>query len=208
MSKPITIERNPGKPKGRWFVVNGKPQTLKGVYTLTSESEAYNAGFMMAESIFRIHKAKEVRLYPYEGHDRIAVFLKSAADWDKPVSTSSTQTVEAAMHGYIHSRLIQQGNQLLRNMDSNDSTKMIRNGNHIADQMEIHLQKIKPETVDEHGGKVRVIEFKADKGLLKIGFGQACSSACPASSLGTKLAIEPRMRSRFPEIAKVEFIME
>ncbi|HEU4838964.1 MAG TPA: NifU family protein [Micavibrio sp.] len=162
---------------------------------------------MMADRIFGLHQATEVRLYPFEGHDHIAVFLKNSSDWDKQSGSGGAVTVEKAVNNYLSSKLLQNGFALLRDMSDKPESSS-ESAKDIAGKMNNHLQKIKPETVDQHGGKVHVVEFNTKSGLLTIGLGEACSSGCEAGSLGTKSAIATRMRSRFPEISRIGFIFE
>lgn len=207
MSPSIKVKKNPQQPNGRWFEIEGKPQTIREPLILKSSAEAYNAGFMMADRIFDVHKAAEVRLYSFGGHDHIAVFLKNAADWDKKTGSRGGVPIEKDIEAYIASKVLRHGFALQRDM-SDKPKSGAETKDDISSKMEDHLQKIKPETVDQHGGKVRVIEFNNNSGVLKIGLGKACSTGCKASSFGTKAAIAPRMRSRFPQISSIDFIFE
>lgn len=204
MTALIKVEKNPAHPEGRWFEITGKPQSLHKLHTFKSASEAYNAGFMMADMVFGILKAAEVRLYPFEGSDNIAVFLEDSSDWDRKSGSDQVITVEQEITNYFNYRLLKQNNALLTDM-SDKTESLPQNADDIAGRMNAYLQKIKPKTVDEHNGKVYVIEFNKKTGVLTIGLGESCLG-CSLGSHGTKSAIAPPMRSHFPEISKVDFI--
>lgn len=205
MSATVEIKCNPNKPEARYFAVDGIEPTIRAdqVFILKSINDAAEIGCELAMTLFQTRKPAEIKLYPFNGQDRIAISFDNPAEWDRSLGKQSNHTVEREVHNFIKSSLITFRKSLISlvEQDSPENTGDLT----ILQQMEVHLQRVKPDIVNEHGGSVRATNFDEDKGVLTIQFGKTCASACPASPYSTSLLIAPRMRNKFPEIKNVVF---
>lgn len=205
MSASVEIQRNPRKPEARYFVLSGIEPVIDPdqVLVLKSLNDAAEIGSDLAMTLFGQKKPTEIRLYSFNGQDRMAIFFNDPAEWDRAPGKDSNHTVEREIHNLITSSLVTHRKKLI--VAAQDESPADAGNATLLEVMEAHLQKIKPPLVNEHGGSVRAKSFDEDKGLLTIQFGQTCASACPASPHGTRILITPRMRSRFPEIKEIVF---
>ncbi len=197
MTNQIKIEQNADNPAARYFILSSLPQTISTPLRLRSKEAAQEAGCPIAVNFLgtSFFKTQEIRLYPHDGHDVLCIIMQSADEWDKKLDTRRARPLEESIREIIEKQIVLAANPLVK----------VGNGIASLAEMDSYLQKNKPDTVDRDNGSVRVAEFDAKRGVLKIEFGKTCASGCVAGQQGTRVTVTALMRNRFPEVRDVKF---